>query len=170
MRSIDDEKTVVAIDKITADDARRISQSLVEFNASSVPFTQEKPFENVGFSIRNENGELIGGILGTVYCWNCLSVEALWIKDECRGQGLGTQLLTTLEDEARSMGCHLAHLDTFDFQAKAFYEKRGYSVFGRLDDCPEGHTRYYLKKSLTTDQRRRSEPARTAPCRRLCRL
>ena len=65
-----------------------------------------------------------------------------------RGQGLGSILLGEVEREAMEKGCHLVHLDTFDFQAKEFYEKNGYSVFGTLEDCPKGHVRYYLKKSL----------------------
>jgi hypothetical protein len=39
-------------------------------------------------------------------------------------------------------------LDTFDFQARGFYERNGYELFGTLDDCPPGHKRYYLKKAL----------------------
>lgn len=31
-------------------------------------------------------------------------------------------------------------------QAKDFYMKHGYELFGTLEDCPEGHCRYYLKK------------------------
>jgi len=46
------------------------------------------------------------------------------------------------------MGCRISHLDTFDFQAKGFYEKLGYTVFGVLEDCPEGHNRYYMSKKL----------------------
>ncbi|WP_423236642.1 hypothetical protein [Clostridium chromiireducens] len=39
--------------------------------------------------------------------------------------------------------CHLAHL-----QAKDFYLKNGYEVFGELDNVPLGHKRYYMKKIL----------------------
>lgn len=45
-------------------------------------------------------------------------------------------------------GCNLVHLDTFDFQAKDFYLKHGYEVFGVLDDCPMEHKRYYMKKNI----------------------
>jgi len=42
-------------------------------------------------------------------------------------------------------------LDTYDFQALAFYQKNGYEVFGILENCPApGHIRYSLKKSLAT--------------------
>ena len=39
-------------------------------------------------------------------------------------------------------------LKTFDFQAKEFYLKHGYEVFGVLEDCPADHQRYYLKKKI----------------------
>ncbi|RQX83694.1 hypothetical protein DF034_05110 [Burkholderia anthina] len=39
-------------------------------------------------------------------------------------------------------------LDTFDFQARTFYEKRGYVRFGELPDYPVGHTRIFLTKKL----------------------
>lgn len=29
-----------------------------------------------------------------------------------------------------------------------FYIKFGYELFGTLEDCPKGHFRYYLKKTL----------------------
>ena len=46
------------------------------------------------------------------------------------------------------MGAYLSHLDTFDFQAKDFYLKHGYEIFGTLENCPPNHNRYYLKKAL----------------------
>ncbi len=56
------------------------------------------------------------------------------------------RLLGEIENIAAGEGCSLIHPDTFDFQAKDFYIKPGYEVFGILDGCPEGHCRYYLKK------------------------
>ena len=40
------------------------------------------------------------------------------------------------------------YLDTFTFQAPAFYEKHGYREFGRLDDAVHGHARIWLAKRL----------------------
>jgi hypothetical protein len=54
-----------------------------------------------------------------------------------------------LSPEAKLIGATLAHnTDTFDFQAKDFYLKQGYEIFGVLKDCPSGHKRYYMKKIL----------------------
>jgi iron complex outermembrane receptor protein len=48
----------------------------------------------------------------------------------------------------RKRGCHSAYLDTFSFQAKPFYERCGYEVFGVLEDFPKGHQRFFMRKSL----------------------
>jgi GNAT superfamily N-acetyltransferase len=58
----------------------------------------------------------------------------LFIDEDKRKQGLGSILLQTIEEQARSMKIRLIHLDTFDFQAKDFYLKHGYKIFGVLDD------------------------------------
>jgi hypothetical protein len=39
-------------------------------------------------------------------------------------------------------------LSTFSFQARPFYERFGYEVFGELPDYPEGHSLYFMKKML----------------------
>jgi hypothetical protein len=51
-------------------------------------------------------------------------------------------------------GCHHAWLDTFSFQARPFYEKQGYRVFGVLPDYPTGQTRYFLTRELRRDGER----------------
>jgi len=77
-----------------------------------------------------------------------LYIDVLFTISDSRAKGFGSRLLTYVEKEAKQLGATLAHLDTFDFQAKDFYIKHGYEVFGVLDDCPQGHKRYYMKKAL----------------------
>jgi ribosomal protein S18 acetylase RimI-like enzyme len=67
-----------------------------------------------------------------------------------RGRGVGRQLLTGAEAEAVRRGCLGAWLDTYSFQARGFYERVGYSVFGSIDNYPPGHSRIFLKKVLDT--------------------
>lgn len=83
-----------------------------------------------------------------MYCWNVVYVDILWVDTDYRSKGLGKSLLIELEKISKDKSVTLINLDTFDFQAKDFYVKQGYEVFGVLDDCPQGHTRYYLKKYL----------------------
>lgn len=47
---------------------------------------------------------------------------------------------------ASDRGCTRAHVDTFSYQAKPFYERHGYEVFAVLDDDPPGHERIFLRK------------------------
>jgi ribosomal protein S18 acetylase RimI-like enzyme len=75
-------------------------------------------------------------------------VNSLWVGEPYRHRGFGSQMLRTAEEEALRLGCHSAHLDTFGFQARPFYERNGYRVFGELPDYPEGYTRYYMVKRL----------------------
>ncbi|MDP8916649.1 MAG: GNAT family N-acetyltransferase [Pseudomonadota bacterium] len=97
--------------------------------------------------IGDEAGAVAGGLWGkTSYGW--LFTELLFVPAALRGGGLGTEILERAEAEARLRGCHSAWLDTFEFQARGFYERRGYSVFARLDDYPTGSARYFLKKRL----------------------
>jgi ribosomal protein S18 acetylase RimI-like enzyme len=53
------------------------------------------------------------------------------------------------EDEARRRGCRGAWLDTYSFQARGFYERIGYEVFGVIDDFPPGHSRLFLRKTFS---------------------
>jgi len=47
-------------------------------------------------------------------------------------------------------GCTDAFLDTFSFQARPFYEKLGYRVFGTLEKHPVGHRHYFMNKQLNS--------------------
>jgi GNAT superfamily N-acetyltransferase len=134
--------------ELSAEDARVVHESLIGFNSSVVPFTQSEPFSRMHYGIHDDDGKLIAGITATLYCWGILYTDALWVHEQHRHRGLGTKLLRNLEEEAKKKGCTLSHLDTFDFQGKAFYEKLGYELFGILDECPPGHQRYFLKKAL----------------------
>jgi GNAT superfamily N-acetyltransferase len=125
-----------------------LGDKIVAFNKSHAPFTQDNNFVNLNFHIKNENGFVIAGINSLVYCWGMLHIDVLFIDENYRGQQLGSLLLSKVESEAKSMGASLSHLDTFDWQAKDFYLKAGYEIFGILDACPPGHKRYYMKKAL----------------------
>jgi GNAT superfamily N-acetyltransferase len=92
-------------------------------------------------------GGLDGGLIGeTARGW--LFVDMLWVDPAARGRGLGSRLLRAAEAEAVARGCRNAWLDTYDFQARPFYERHGYRVFGELAGYPNGHRRFFLAKAL----------------------
>lgn len=97
--------------------------------------------------IRNKDNKVVGGIVGNVF-GGWLYVSLLWVEESLRNRGNGTKLLKMIENEAIMLGCKYAHLDTYSFEAKPFYEKNGYTVFATLENCPEGYSKYFLKKKL----------------------
>jgi GNAT superfamily N-acetyltransferase len=48
------------------------------------------------------------------------------VRDDLRRRGVGRELMAYAETRVVERGCHSALLDTFSFQARAFYEKLGY--------------------------------------------
>ncbi|HMA74510.1 MAG TPA: GNAT family N-acetyltransferase [Xanthobacteraceae bacterium] len=141
------------IPKITLTDAptpemwKAIVEPLVEFNNSRLG----KPEAFVPLVILlsdPETDEIVGGLYGSTL-FSYLRVDLLFVPESMRRDGVGRRLMTQAEAEAIRRGCHAAVLDTFSFQARGFYERLGYSVFGILNDCPPGHSRFYLTKRLT---------------------
>jgi GNAT superfamily N-acetyltransferase len=109
--------------------------------------TDDSAWQPLLFCVRDPAGALRGGIAG--YAWGgWLCITMLWVHEGVRGQGMGSQLLAAAEAYGREHGCASAYLSTFEFQAPAFYRKRGYELFGELPDCPRGHAYYFLRKRL----------------------
>ncbi len=132
----------------TKTDLKAIADGLNAYNAEQVPFTQARPLVDMSRKIVDESGKIIAGCCATMYGWHVLYIEILWVDAPWRRKGFGLCLLRAVEEEAKKKGAYLVHLDTFDFQAREFYEKQGYKLFGTLEDAPKGHKRYYLQKYL----------------------
>ena len=95
------------------------------------------------------DGVLLGGCTGhTEDVWHWLTIDLMWVDPSLRGTGLGTALLTSVEDEARARGCRWSKLNTWEFQAPEFYEKCGYEVYAREVDYPPGHVNHLMRKEL----------------------
>jgi len=97
--------------------------------------------------IRDGENRVVGGVIGHAF-GGWLYVSLLWVEESLRNKGNGTRLLKMIESEAVKLGCKYAHLDTYSFEARPFYEKHGYTLFATLDNYPEGHRKHFLKKTL----------------------
>ncbi len=125
-------------------DLSTVQAGLREFNIRFIGDPGEEP---VNVLLRDENGDVVGGLLGHIK-WRWLYVAKLWISEEFRGKGHGFGLMKAAEEHARSRGCVGSYLDTFEYQARPFYEKCGYKVFGTLEGYPPGYRQFYLSKAL----------------------
>jgi ribosomal protein S18 acetylase RimI-like enzyme len=95
-----------------------------------------------------EKGKTVGGITGKMN-YNRCHVSGLGIEKEFRNGGYGVLLMKKIEEAAIELGAKIITVSTQDFQAREFYEKLGYRVFGKLEDCPfDGTTKYYMSKRV----------------------
>lgn len=92
----------------------------------------------------------VGGLTASTF-WDWLELDDFWLDEAYRRQGLGTVMLGLAEDEAVARGCRHAVVRTFSFQARGFYEKRGYRVVGTLEDFPPGEALYTMRKEIGHD-------------------
>lgn len=142
--SLSDKITITNEPEVPEADSTFVRQGLRSYNNQ---FIKDDGFQPLNLFLRREDGSIAGGLLGDLY-WGWLSINILWIDESLRGQGYGEKLVKMAEEEAIRKGCRAAHLDTMSFQARPFYEKLGYTVFGQLDNLPVGHQRIFMWKKL----------------------
>jgi GNAT superfamily N-acetyltransferase len=96
---------------------------------------------------RDEGGVVRGGAVGRTW-GQCCELQQLWVEDMHRGQGVGSDLVKRFENEAARRGCTLVYLDTFTFQAPAFYEKLGYRVALQTRGYTDNIVKFTMHKTL----------------------
>lgn len=129
-------------DDPSAEDREAVVSPLANFNAQSGYPVDSKP---IAVLLKDGSGATVGGLWGkTTYGW--LFVEFLVVPENLRGRNLGAALMTSAENVAKERGCIGSWLTTFTFQARSFYEKLGYSVFGKIENSPADNERIFLKK------------------------
>jgi GNAT superfamily N-acetyltransferase len=122
-----------------------IGRRLREFNYT---YVGEYPAaEYIRLNAREAGGPVVGGIRAVVALY-WLRVEVLWVDEAARGRGIGSRLLDEAERLAREMGARNAALETFEWQAPAFYQKHGYEEVVRLERYAKGFYLSLMKKAL----------------------
>lgn len=136
--------TLTVTDAADEETRKAVLAPLVEYNASQAGPSQNRP---LAVLVKDDQGAVIGGLWGhTGYDW--LFTQLLVVPAALRGRGVGTDIMQLAEREAAQRGCHGAWLDTFEFQARGFYERLGYECFGELPNYPKGYARFFMKKAL----------------------
>ena len=124
-------------------DEQVVLDGLLAFNVS---YIGDPGFRPVGCFLRDDAGDVLGGLLGYVR-WRWLYIAKFWLPESLRGQGHGRRLMQEAERWAWSQECLGVYLDTFEYQALPFYEKLGYETFGVLEGYPPGYRQYFLRKA-----------------------
>ena len=135
---------LVLLENPTAEQVDPIDHGLGRYNQA---ITGEGASRRFAIAVRDKAGQTVGGIIADVG-WGWCYIDVLWLRDDLRGQGIGHRLLESAERHAVELGARNVYLWTASFQAPQFYLRHGYTIFGQLEDCPPGHTKFYLRKRL----------------------
>jgi GNAT superfamily N-acetyltransferase len=123
----------------------RLDDELTRYN---VPAAGAGPQRELTVQVRDEDGELVGGLSG--WTWGtCAGVAMLWVREDARTSGWGSRLLAAAEREAAARGCAQMVLSSFTFQAPDFYRRHGYVETGRTEGLPvDGMADVHFRKTL----------------------
>ena len=128
-----------------ARDIGEIHEMLKEYNLTHREASKNVP---IGIFYEDEGNRKLAGLTGETF-GNWLCIRFLFVSEQLRGKGIGSKLLEAAEREAKQRGCKYAFVDTFSFQAPAFYKKHGYQEVFTLEEYPyTGKRHYYMKELL----------------------
>ena len=124
--------------------AQEIGDLIRAYNRSK---REEVESEPLNLYLEDEKGNLMAGLVAETF-GNWLEIEYLFVKEELRGQGIGSKLLQRAESEAKKRNCRFAFVNTYQFQAPDLYISHGYKEVFTLQDYPYTGQRFYYQKDL----------------------
>ena len=134
----------VILENTESQKAQEIGDLIRSYNRSKREKAESEP---LNLYVEDDKGELMAGLVAETF-GNWLEIEYLFVKEEFRGQGIGSQLLQQAESEAKKKNCRYAFVNTYQFQAPTFYQKQGYKEVFTLKDYPYTGQRHYYQKDL----------------------
>ena len=134
----------VILENTESQKAQEIGDLIRSYNRSKREKAESEP---LNLYVEDDKGELMAGLVAETF-GNWLEIEYLFVKEEFRGQGIGSQLLQQAESEAKKRNCRYVFVNTYQFQAPAFYQKHGYKEVFTLKDYPYDGQRHYYQKEL----------------------
>lgn len=134
----------VRLENTESQKSQIIGDLIRSYNRSKREAAESEP---LNLYVENDNGQLMAGLVAETF-GNWLEIEYLFVKEDLRGQGIGSQLLQQAESEAKKRNCCFAFVNTYQFQAPVFYQKQGYKKVFTLKDYPYTGQRHYYQKDL----------------------
>ena len=94
------------------------------------------------------DGILIAGLDACITAFKILYVSTVFVDEDYRRKGIGTQLISEMEKRAAAMGVNIIRLDTFNWQGKEFYEALGYECVGHYENAADNYAEYFFVKRI----------------------
>ena len=126
------------------DDAEVIENGIRTYSEAYEP-----EYESVDFykKLVDKDGRFIAGVIADVDKDAYGFVDALFVEEPLRRQGLGTYFMQEVEKLAKENGASMILTNAGDWNVD-FFKKNGYLLRGELKDVPKGHDCYELYKMI----------------------
>ena len=126
------------------DDAEVILNGLDTYSEAYEP-----EYESVEFykKLVDKDGRFAAGVIADVDKGSYGFVDALFVEEPLRHQGLGTFFLQEMEKLTKENGTSMVLTNAGDWNV-GFFKKNGYLLRGELKDVPKGHDCYELYKMI----------------------
>ena len=126
------------------DDAEVIENGIAAYSEA-----YEQKYERVDYlkKLVDKDGNFMAGVIADAEKGGNGFVNALFVEEPLRRQGLGTYLLKEAETLAKENDAPMVLTTAGDWNV-GFFQKNGYLIRGELKDVPKGHDCYELYKMI----------------------
>ena len=126
------------------DDAEVIENGIAAYSEA-----YEQKYERVDYlkKLVDKDGNFMAGVIADAEKGGNGFVNALFVEEPLRRQGLGTVLLREAEKLAKENDASMVLTTAGDWNV-GFFQKNGYLIRGELKDVPKGHDCYELYKMI----------------------
>lgn len=128
--------------------AEIIHDTMQQLFAEAKNFTNVKCNEEICYFIEDENAQRIAVIVGYLLYGSVL-IDMLWVRKEHQRKGIGSKLVSILENYAVLQGATFAIVNTMEWwDAVPFYQSLGYEIEFVRHGYTNNAKQYSLRKNL----------------------
>ena len=91
----------------------------------------DQPGIEIALALKDAQGQVQGGVIASTV-FRVMHLEVLWVSDDLRGKGYGSQLVLAAEQIGFAGGCNTAQTWTLSFQGPKVLSNHRVSTFGYL--------------------------------------
>jgi len=130
---------------VTEDLNRLVREVFTEYATSIVGYSGIG--EPIAFVATDE--DTFVGMVIVELLWGGLHVKYLYVEEDYRDRGIGSQLMERAHTFGKQQNCSFAWLESMSYwHALEFYQKLGYCLEFTREGYAEGLSLYYLQKKI----------------------
>lgn len=128
-----------------------IDKRLHSSSNTACSVVSEQPYTIFVTSTKNK---IIAGTIGQIIEYKNMGksckISTVWVDEKHRQCGLGKEIMNATINYAKNKKCQNIHVETYEWQAKPFYEKCGFTTVAVAPNVQKmrGLEQYYMKKIL----------------------